>query len=364
MAPVLKKYKAAAVNAEPGWFNLEESTRRTIHWINEAGKAGCKFIAFPELWIPGYPYWMWKVTYQESLPLLKKYRENSLASDSEEMRRIREAARANKIFVSLGYSELDLASLYTTQVMISPAGEIINHRRKIRATHVERLVFGDGTGDTTESVMQTEIGRLGHLNCWENMNPFMKAYAASLGEQVHVAAWPLYPGRETLKYPDPATNIAESNCDIVTPAYAIETGTYTLAPWQTITAEGVKLNTPPGKELDDPKIYNGHGRIFGPDGQNLVPHPSTDFEGLLFVDNSQTNPKVQIDLDECHLSKSLADFGGHYMRPDLIRLLVDTNRKDLVVREDRINGGVEYTRTVDRVGLSTPLDAPAPAEEN
>ena len=49
MAPVLKKYKAAAVNAEPGWFNLEESVRRTIHWIDEAGKAGCKFIAFPEL---------------------------------------------------------------------------------------------------------------------------------------------------------------------------------------------------------------------------------------------------------------------------------------------------------------------------
>lgn len=49
MGPVLKKYKAAAVNAEPGWFNLEESVRRTIHWINEAGEAGCKFIAFPEL---------------------------------------------------------------------------------------------------------------------------------------------------------------------------------------------------------------------------------------------------------------------------------------------------------------------------
>ncbi|PWY67895.1 hypothetical protein BO70DRAFT_366192 [Aspergillus heteromorphus CBS 117.55] len=44
------------------------------------------------------------------------------------------------------------------------------------------------------------------------------------------------------------------------------------------------------------------------------------------------------------------------MRPDLIRLLVDTNRKDLIVREDRVHGGVEYTRTLDRVGLSTPLD--------
>ncbi|KAF4158033.1 hypothetical protein CNMCM8927_005438 [Aspergillus lentulus] len=348
MTPILKKYKAAAVNAEPGWFDLEESVRRTIHWIDEAGKAGCKFIAFPELWIPGYPYWAWKVNYQESLPLLKKYRENSLPSDSEEMRRIRNAARANKIYVSLGYSEVDLASLYTTQVLISPTGDILNHRRKIRATHVERLVFGDGTGDTTESVTQTEIGRVGHLNCWENMNPFMKAYAASLGEQVHVAAWPLYPGKETLKYPDPFTNVAEANADLVTPAYAIETGTFTLAPWQTITADGIKLNTPPGKELEDPHIYNGHGRIFGPDGQNLVAHPDKDFQGLLFVD---------IDLDECHLSKALADFGGHYMRPDLIRLLVDTNRKDLVVHEDRVNGGVAYTRTVDRVGLSAPLEA-------
>lgn len=65
---------------------------------------------------------------------------------------------------------------------------------------------------------------------------------------------------------------------------------------------------------------------------------------------------VQIDLDEIHLSKSLADFGGHYMRPDLIRLLVDGNRKDLVVQEDRVNGGVVYKRTIDRVGLSTSLD--------
>lgn len=53
--------------------------------------------------------------------------------------------------------------------------------------------------------------------------------------------------------------------------------------------------------------------------------------------------------------------GGHYMRPDLIRLLVDTKRKNLVVEEDRENGGVVYTQTIDRVGLSTPL--PAPTDE-
>ena len=110
---------------------------------------------------------------------------------------------------------------------------------------------------------------------------------------------------------------------LVTPAYAIETGTYTLAPWQTITAEGIKLNTPPGKDLEDPHIYNGHGRIFGPDGQNLVPHPDKDFEGLLFVDVGfplcfwlacGMLTHLQIDLDECHLSKSLADFVSDLFR--------------------------------------------------
>lgn len=130
------------------------------------------------------------------------------------MHRIREAARANKIFVSLGYSELDLASLYITQVLISPTGDVINYHRKIKATHVERLIFGDGTGDTTQSVVDTEIGRIGHLNCWENMNPFLKAYAVSLGEQVHIAAWPLLPDASTFKYPNPRSNISTVNADV------------------------------------------------------------------------------------------------------------------------------------------------------
>lgn len=134
--------------------------------------------------IPGYPYWMWKINYQESLPFIKAYRQNSLPSDSDEMRRIRAAARENQIYVSMGYSEIDMASLHLAQVMISPAGDIINHRRKIKPTHVERLIFGDGAGDTFESVVDTDIGRIGQLNCWENMNPFLKAMNASAGEQV------------------------------------------------------------------------------------------------------------------------------------------------------------------------------------
>lgn len=97
----LTKYKAAAVTSEPCWFDLEAGIQKTIAFINEAGEAGCKLIAFPEVWIPGYPYWMWKVNYQQSLPMLKKYRENSLPIDSEEFRRIRRAARDNQMYVIL-----------------------------------------------------------------------------------------------------------------------------------------------------------------------------------------------------------------------------------------------------------------------
>lgn len=199
------------------------------------------------------------------------------------------------------------------------------------------------------------------------MNPFLKALNVSAGEQVHIAAWPIYPGKETLKYPDPATNVADPASDLVTPAYAIETGTWTLAPFQRLSVEGLKKNTPEGVEPEtDPSTYNGHARIYRPDG-SLVVKPEKDFDGLLYVDVSftslltyhrsgnPTNLDVQIDLNESHLTKVLADFAGHYMRPDLIRLLVDTRRKELVTEADP-NGGIATYSTRERLGLNVPLE--------
>lgn len=85
------------------------------------------------------------------------------------MQRIRKASRTAQIYTSLGYSELDGSSLYIAQVLIDPMGTVLNHRRKIKPTHVEKLVFGEGSGDSLDSVVETEIGNLGHLNCWENV---------------------------------------------------------------------------------------------------------------------------------------------------------------------------------------------------
>jgi len=145
---------------------------------------------------------------------------------------------------------------------------------------------------------------------------------------------------------DPYTNTSDPNSDIVSPAYAIETCTYVLAPFQRLSQEGVCKNTPDAKKDDcEPAdVYNGHTRIYGPDGQ-LLAKPDKDFEGLVFVD---------IDLDQCHLPKALADFGGHYMRSDLIRLLVDTRRKEPITHADQ-NGQLGKYSTSERVGLNMPL---------
>ncbi|KAI9675862.1 MAG: hypothetical protein M1822_008871 [Bathelium mastoideum] len=377
MPAAIRKYKAATVQSEPGWFDLEKSVQKTIDLIDEAGQKGCKLIAFPETWIPGYPYWQWRVNFQDSLPLLKEYHQNSLRPESEEMNRIRGAARRNQIYVSLGYSEIDGNSLYMAQIIIAPTGDVINHRRKIKPTHVERLVFGEGTGDSLISVVETEIGNLGHLNCWENMNPFLKAHACTLHEQIHVAAWPVYPPASTLKYPDPYTNISELQSELVTPAYAYETGTWTLAPTQVVTRAGAKLNLPLRLREDDALvdaeaavIGNGFARIYRPDGFRAVEDPSKTFDGLLITD---------VDLDENLLTKRLADFvcaasppisntdsqiiadeklkisqGGHYMRPDLIRLLVDKTPKNYVV-DVSLPDSKNFPSTLERLGLNSPL---------
>nr|ABD49722.1 cyanide hydratase [Metarhizium anisopliae] len=357
MVATIRQYKAACVQAEPGWLNLEKAVKKTVDLILEAGEKDCKLIAFPEVWIPGFPYWLWRVNYQDSLPLLKKFHQNSMRPDSDEMRRIREAAKAAKIYVSLGYSELDGHTMYMAQIIIDPTGTVINHRRKIKPTHVEKLVFGEGSGDSLHAVVETEIGNLGHLNCWENMNPFLKALNASKHEEIHVAAWPVYGPGSAIKYPDPYTNASEIQSDHVTPAYAYETGAWTLAPSQVVTREGARLGLPVRLQNDEAAldgeadiIGNGYSRVYRPDGFRAVDNPAKTFDGLVIVD---------IDLDENLLTKKIADFGGHYMRPDLIRLLVDETPKTNIVDANSTDPKT-FPSTLERLGLAKPL----PSAEN
>lgn len=123
-----------------------------------------------------------------------KYIKNSLKYGSPEMERIRLCALDNKINVVLGFSENDHGSLYIAQCILTDEGELRAPRRKMKPTHMERTVFGECTGDSLHNVVDTSVGRIGALSCWEHINPLLKYHTYHQRELFHVAAWPpVYP---------------------------------------------------------------------------------------------------------------------------------------------------------------------------
>jgi nitrilase len=107
------------------------------------------------------------------------------------METIRKAAADHKINVLLGFAENDGNSVYIAQCLIGREGEIKMRRRKIKPTHMERTVFGDGSGNSLKNVVQVNgVGRVGALACWEHTQPLLKYHTYLQREEIHVAAWP------------------------------------------------------------------------------------------------------------------------------------------------------------------------------
>ena len=196
MSDYSKTFKAACVQAEPVWLGLKGSVDKTIALAGEAAAQGAEVVAFPECWIPGYPWWIWLDSVAWQSQFVVRYAQNSLELDSPEFERIRQAAASLGIAIVLGFSERIGGTLYIAQAFISSSGEVLRTRRKLKPTHVERSVFGDGDGSDL-IVFDSEFGRLGGLCCAEHLQPLTKFAMFSQQEQLHVAAWPsfsIYPG--------------------------------------------------------------------------------------------------------------------------------------------------------------------------
>ncbi len=107
------------------------------------------------------------------------------------MASIRKSAAENKINVLLGLAENDGNSVYIAQALIGADGEIKMRRRKVKPTHMERTVFGDGSGSSLKNVVKVDgVGRVGSLACWEHTQPLLKYHTYLQREEIHVAAWP------------------------------------------------------------------------------------------------------------------------------------------------------------------------------
>ncbi|KAK4938767.1 hypothetical protein LTR10_020870 [Elasticomyces elasticus] len=320
----IRKYKAATVQSEPCWFDLQAGVAKTIKFIREAAQNGCSLIAFSEVWLPGYPNFLWGGNYRENIPMVAKYMQNSMSAHGPEMARIRQAAAENSIYVCLGFSERDGGSLYLAQTLIDSHGKVLLHRRKIKPTHVERTLFGDSTGDSLNNVVATPLGKIGMLNCWEHFQPLLKYHTYAQGEQVHIAAWPF--NGDYLGLGEPWSVCNEANEVTASRMYALEGQAYVLVTNQCVTPEGVKKNSVGQAASEGSFMLSGGGGnsgCFGPDGRKLTADVDPLFDGLIYVD---------IDLDQIDLAKAIADPVGHYSRPDLLRLLVDDEPKHYTVK--------------------------------
>lgn len=305
-----RKYKVAAVQAAPEFMDLDKGIDKAIGFMEEASRAGAKLIAFPEVWLPGYPWWIWVDSPAWGMQFVQRHYENALVVGSPQWQRICAAAARNQIHVVLGFCERAGSSLYIAQAIIDDRGETLLTRRKLKPTHAERTVYGEGDGSHL-AVIQTGIGRVGALSCAEHVQPLSKYAMYAQDEEVHVAAWPSFSVYRGAAFQLSAeANLAASQ------VYALEGSCYVLAPCATVSKAMIDMlvDSPAKREL----LIEGGGfaQIFGPDAKPLCqPLPETA-EGLLYAD---------VDLGFIGVAKAAYDPAGHYSRPDVVRLLV--NRK-------------------------------------
>ncbi|MBT9488818.1 MAG: carbon-nitrogen hydrolase family protein [Rubrivivax sp.] len=310
-------FRAAAVQAAPVFLDLDAGVDKAIALIAEAAANGAKLIAFPETWLPGYPWFIWLDSPAWGMQFIQRYHDNSLVYGSPQAYRLAAAAQQHKVMVVMGHSEKAGGSLYMGQWIIGADGETVAIRRKLKPTHVERTIFGEGDGSDL-SVWDTPLGRVGALCCWEHLQPLSKYAMYAQNEQVHVAAWPSFS-----LYRGGAYALGAEVNNAASRIYAVEGQCFVLAPCATVSANMVQVlcgDDPMKRQL----LLQGGGfaGIYAPDGQLISTPMPEDQEGLVYAD---------LDLGMISLAKAAADPAGHYARPDVTRLWLNKTPGDRVV---------------------------------
>lgn len=266
------------------------------------------------------------------------YIKNSLSYSSPEFEKICSTAKKHKIAVVLGLSENEGDSLYIAQCTISAKGEVINKRRKLKPTHMERTLFGDANAKSLYNVVDVEgVGKVGALSCFENMQPLLKYHTISQREQIHVSCWPpLHPFNPQGEAPfsmsaegtlDNMLNYRNCliclGCQSLSQTYAIESATFVLHCTSVISEKGIKAMKTEGSPLANIP-GGGQSAVFGPDGRRLTEPIPSDQEGIVYAD---------LPMDFTIMAKHMVDVVGHYSRPDLLWLGVDGREKSCVRTE-------------------------------
>lgn len=316
MTEIVGKYRVAAVQAAPEFLDLDAGVEKAVRLIGQAARDGARLIAFPEVWLPGYPWWIWLDSPAWGMQFVQRHWDNALVIGGSHWQRLCQAAAEHGIYVVLGFCERNQGTLYIAQAIISDTGAVIATRRKLKPTHAERTVYGEGDGSDL-AVHDTTLGRIGALACAEHLQPLSKYAMYAQNEQLHVAAWPSFS-----VYRGAAFQLSSEANNAASQVYALEGQCYVLAPCGIVSKPMLAMlaDTPAKQQL----LCEGGGfaQIYGPDGAPLCTPLPEDQEGLLFA---------EVDLGKISLAKAAYDPTGHYSRPDVVRLLFNSKPAARVV---------------------------------
>jgi predicted amidohydrolase len=300
----MKKYvhfRLAAIQAHPIYFDLEASTEKACNLILEAGKKGATLAAFGEAWLPGYPFFVWG---EATAAMSAEYILNAVEIPSAVTDQLCESARQAGIDVVIGVAERDVqtkGTVYCTLLFIGSEGKILGYHRKLKPTHRERTVWGEGNGQSLR-VYDRSYAKISGLNCWEH-NMVLPGYTLmSEGTQVHVAAWP---GMNTSRHM------------FLSRAFASQAAAYVIDVGAVLFPDHVPDEY---KEVALTRSYPGESCIIDPKGE-IIAGPA-EGEAILVADCS---------MEQILSAKSLFDVAGHYSRPDIFHLTVNRTLHDRTV---------------------------------
>ncbi|MBB4008264.1 carbon-nitrogen hydrolase family protein [Allorhizobium taibaishanense] len=312
-------FKAAAAHVAPVYLEPLASAEKACSIIAEAARNGASLVVFSESFLPGFPVWAALYPPFQSHGHFKRFLTASIYVDGPEIDLVRKAASNNGVFVSIGFSERNPASIggmWNSNVLISDTGEILIHHRKLVATFFEKLVWdpGDGAG---LMVADTKIGRIGGLICGENTNPLARYSLMTQAEQVHISTYPpIWPTRAPTESDNYDNRLANR---IRASAHCFEAkcfGVVVAGCLDGVARDAIALGEPAIEAIIDASP-RASSFFVGPTGTPIGDEMID--EGIGYA---------HIDLDDCIEPKRFHDVVAGYNRFDIFDLTVNRTRRE------------------------------------
>ncbi|RWQ22594.1 carbon-nitrogen hydrolase family protein [Mesorhizobium sp.] len=302
--------KIAVVQKPPVFLDREATIARAVEAIDEAADAGAALVIFPEAWIPGYPTWVWRLKPGTDMALSSelhaRLRSNAVDIERDDLEPLQQVASQRAVTIVVGVNEIDSrfsgTTLFNTVVVIGPDGTLQNRHRKLMPTNPERMVWG--TGDASGlRVVDTPVGRLGCLICWESYMPL--ARYALYAQNIDILINPTWDNGEL--------------CLATLRHIAREGGCWVIGTATAMQGSDLPADFPDRDRLSKAEewINDGDAVVVKPGGA-IAAGPLNRDKGILFA---------EIDSEAVGCARRSLDVAGHYSRPDIFSLSI--NRKPL-----------------------------------